>query len=46
MVRVTRKLAGVIPTGEFRQIDGAGHAAPFDAPTNFAEVIVEATSAA
>lgn len=43
MVRVTRKLAGSIPNGTFRQIDAAGHAAPFDAPADFAEVIREAT---
>lgn len=39
MVRVTRKLAALIPTGAFRQIEGAGHAAPFDAPVNFAGVV-------
>jgi pimeloyl-ACP methyl ester carboxylesterase len=45
MVRVTRKLARVIPTGVFRQIDAAGHAAPFDAPANFARVITDAIAA-
>jgi hypothetical protein len=42
MVRVTRKLVEAIPTGAFRQIDAAGHAAPFDAPSNFADVVREA----
>ena len=41
MVRVTRKLARVIPTGVFRQIDAAGHAATFDAPSNFVRVVRE-----
>jgi pimeloyl-ACP methyl ester carboxylesterase len=41
MVRVTRKLAGVIPTATFYRIEGAGHAASFDAPTNFAKLIIE-----
>jgi pimeloyl-ACP methyl ester carboxylesterase len=42
MVRVTRKLADRIPTGTFAQIEGAGHAAPFDAPSNFAKTILDA----
>ena len=39
IVRVTRSLAKAIPTATFRQIQGAGHAAPFDAPSNFAKVV-------
>jgi pimeloyl-ACP methyl ester carboxylesterase len=46
MVRVTRKLAGVIPTGVFRQIDAAGHGAPFDAPGAFAKLITGSIAAA
>ena len=42
MVRVTRKLAKTVPTGSFLQIEGAGHAAPFDAPDNFAAVVHQA----
>lgn len=45
MVRVTRKLAAVVPTARFHQIEAAGHAAPFDAPSNFAKVITEAIAA-
>jgi pimeloyl-ACP methyl ester carboxylesterase len=45
MVRVTRKLAAAIATASFREIEGAGHAAPFDAPDNLARVIEEATAA-
>jgi 3-oxoadipate enol-lactonase len=41
MVRVTRKLASVIPTATFLRIDGAGHAAPFDAPKSFAKVVTD-----
>jgi pimeloyl-ACP methyl ester carboxylesterase len=46
MVRVARKLAGVIPTGVFCQIDTAGHSAPFDAPGTFAKVITDSITAA
>jgi pimeloyl-ACP methyl ester carboxylesterase len=41
IVRVTRELAKAIPTATFRQIPGAGHAAPFDAPDNFATLVRE-----
>jgi pimeloyl-ACP methyl ester carboxylesterase len=46
MVRVTRKLAETLPTGRLRQIDAAGHAAPFDAPKGFATVVQEAMTSA
>jgi hypothetical protein len=39
MIRLVRSLADAIPTGSTRQIDGAGHAAPFDATTNFVQVV-------
>jgi 3-oxoadipate enol-lactonase len=42
MVRLVRSLADAIPTGRVQRIDGAGHAAPFDAPADFAQVIVDA----
>jgi pimeloyl-ACP methyl ester carboxylesterase len=43
MRSITRSLAQAIPTASLREIDGAAHAVPFDAPGNFAQVIVEAT---
>lgn len=46
IVRVTKTLATVIPAAAFRQIDGAGHAAPFDAPADFANVIKDTLTTA
>jgi pimeloyl-ACP methyl ester carboxylesterase len=46
IVRVTKTLARVIPAAAFRQIDGVGHAAPFDAPAAFANVIRDAITTA
>jgi pimeloyl-ACP methyl ester carboxylesterase len=42
MVRITRSLARAIPTASLHEIEGAGHAAAFDAPANFVKVIAEA----
>src|SRR5262249_22686698 len=42
IVTLVRLLAAAIPTATTRQIDGAGHAAPFDATANFVQVIAEA----
>ena len=42
MRALTRALAQAIPTATVREIDGAAHAVPFDAPGNFVRVIVEA----
>jgi pimeloyl-ACP methyl ester carboxylesterase len=42
MVRCTRSLAAAIPTARTHRIAGAAHAAPFDAPTNFVELIADA----
>jgi pimeloyl-ACP methyl ester carboxylesterase len=39
LLRVTRKLTSVMPNATFREIEGAGHAAPFDAPAAFTDVI-------
>ena len=39
---LTRSLAQAIPTATVREIDGTAHAVPYDAPRNFAQVIVEA----
>jgi pimeloyl-ACP methyl ester carboxylesterase len=41
MVGLVRALAAAIPTATTRQIDGAGHAAPFDATTNFVRLIAD-----
>ena len=39
MFRLVRLLAAAIPTAKTQQLEGAGHAAPFDAPTNFVQLI-------
>jgi len=41
MVGLVRSLAAAIPTATTRQIDGAGHAAPFDATTNVVRLIAD-----
>jgi pimeloyl-ACP methyl ester carboxylesterase len=41
--RVARSLAAAIPGARVHEIEGAGHAAAFDAPAGFARVIAEAT---
>ena len=41
MRSITGSLAQAIPRASLREIDGAAHAVPFDAPGNFAQVIVE-----
>jgi pimeloyl-ACP methyl ester carboxylesterase len=41
MVGLVRSLAAAIPTATTREIDGAGHAAPFDATTNFVRLIAD-----
>jgi len=38
---LTHSLAQAIPTASLREIDGTAHAVPFDAPDNFAQVIIE-----
>ena len=42
---LTRSLASVIPTARTHQIDGAGHAAPFDATASFVQLIAETIAA-
>jgi pimeloyl-ACP methyl ester carboxylesterase len=42
LVRVARSLARAIPTARLTMIDGAAHAAAFDAPATFVRVIVDA----
>jgi pimeloyl-ACP methyl ester carboxylesterase len=39
--RLTRSLAAAIPTARTQQIEGAGHAAPFDATSNFVQLIAD-----
>ena len=46
MVRLTRLLAAAIPTATARRIEGAGHAAPFDAPAAFVQLIAGAIASA
>jgi pimeloyl-ACP methyl ester carboxylesterase len=42
MSALVRSLATAIPTGSTQQIEGSGHAAPFDATANFVQVIASA----
>ncbi|HEY1279861.1 MAG TPA: alpha/beta hydrolase [Acidimicrobiales bacterium] len=44
MIRLVRSLAGAIPGATTHEIGGAGHAAPFDATSNFVDVIADAAS--
>jgi pimeloyl-ACP methyl ester carboxylesterase len=44
MAAVTRGLAASIPSATVRQVEGAAHAVPFDAPGTFARVISEASA--
>jgi predicted ester cyclase len=41
MSRLVRSLAAAIPTARTYRIEGAGHAAPFDATTNFVRLIAD-----
>jgi pimeloyl-ACP methyl ester carboxylesterase len=41
MVRLVRALAAAIPTATAREIDGCGHAAPFDAPSQLVQLIAD-----
>ena len=38
---LVRSLAAAIPTARTHRIDGAGHAAPFDATTNFVQLVAD-----
>ena len=42
MVHRTRSLVDAIPTATMHRIEGAAHAAPFDAPGNFVRLIADA----
>jgi pimeloyl-ACP methyl ester carboxylesterase len=46
IVALVRALAAAIPTSTARQIDGAGHAAPFDATINFVRLIADSIKGA
>jgi 3-oxoadipate enol-lactonase len=41
IIRLTRSLAAAIPTARTHQIEGAGHAVTFDAPSNFLQLIAD-----
>jgi len=41
MVRLVKSLASAIPTARTHQVEGAGHAAAFDATANFVELIAD-----
>jgi pimeloyl-ACP methyl ester carboxylesterase len=41
MFRLVRLLASAIPTARTHRIEGAGHAAPFDATANFVQLIAD-----
>ena len=41
MFRLTRSLASAIPTARAHRVEGAGHAAPFDATANFVQLIAD-----
>jgi pimeloyl-ACP methyl ester carboxylesterase len=41
IVGLVRSLAAAIPGATTRQVDGAGHAAPFDATANFVQLIAD-----
>jgi 3-oxoadipate enol-lactonase len=41
MFRLVQSLASAIPTARTHEIEGAGHAAPFDATTNFVQLIAD-----
>jgi pimeloyl-ACP methyl ester carboxylesterase len=41
IVRCTRSLVDAIPSARMYRIEGAAHAALFDAPANFVELIAE-----
>ncbi|HEX6049119.1 MAG TPA: alpha/beta hydrolase [Gemmatimonadaceae bacterium] len=45
MSRLVKSLAAAIPTARTRRIEGAGHAAPFDATEDFVQVIADAIDA-
>jgi pimeloyl-ACP methyl ester carboxylesterase len=45
MVRLVRLLAAAIPTARTQRIEGAGHAAPFDATADFVQLIADAIAA-
>jgi pimeloyl-ACP methyl ester carboxylesterase len=46
IVRCTRSLAAAIPSARTYRIEGAAHAAPFDAPANFVQLIADTMSSA
>jgi 3-oxoadipate enol-lactonase len=45
MARLVRSLASAIPGADVRELEGAGHAAPFDATSTFVTLVAETVSA-
>ena len=45
IVGLVRSLAAAIPTATTREIEGAGHAAPFDSTTNFVRLVADSIAA-
>src|SRR5262249_52985570 len=45
IVTLVHSLAAAIATATTRQVDGAGHAAPFDATANFVQLIADSVDA-
>ena len=41
MCRLVRSLAAALPTAEVREIEAAGHAVLFDAPTRFVQLVAD-----
>ena len=44
MFRLVRALAAAMPAAKTRRIEGAGHAAPFDATTDFVQLVADAVT--
>jgi pimeloyl-ACP methyl ester carboxylesterase len=40
-IRLTQSLASAIPSARTRQIEGAGHAATFDATSRFVQLVAD-----
>ena len=45
MFRLTRSLAAAIPGARTHRLEGSGHAAPFDAPAEFVQLVADAVAA-
>lgn len=45
IIRLTRSLASAIPTASIKEVESAGHAAPFDATSNFVKLVGDTITA-